>query len=40
MVGALAVVEGWLDAVNEQDAAQVEALSSEQVEIVARAGRG
>lgn len=40
VVGALAVVEGWLDAANEQDAAQVEALSSEQVEIVGPRGQG
>jgi hypothetical protein len=40
MVGALTVVENWLAAVNEQDAAQVEALSSERVEIVGPRGRG
>jgi hypothetical protein len=40
MVGALAVVENWLAAVNEQDAVQVEALSSERVEIVGPLGRG
>jgi hypothetical protein len=40
MVGVLAVVEGWLDAVNEQDAAHVEALSSERVEIVGPRGQG
>lgn len=34
------MVEGWLDAVNEQDAAQVEALSSERVEIVGPRGQG
>jgi hypothetical protein len=40
MIGALAVVETWLAAVNEQDAAQVEALSGERVEIVRPRGRG
>ena len=40
VVGALAVVEAWLDAVNEQDAAHVEALSNEQVEIVGPRGQG
>ena len=40
MIGALAVVERWLDAVNEQDAEGVEALTSEQVEIVGPRGQG
>jgi len=40
VVGALAVVEGWLDAVNKQDAARVEVLSSEQIEIVGPRGQG
>lgn len=40
MVGDLAVVEAWLDAVNEQDAAHVEVLSSEQVEIIGPRGQG
>lgn len=34
VIGTLAVVERWSDAVNEQYAAQVEALSSQRVEIV------
>jgi hypothetical protein len=40
MVGSLAVVEAWLGAVNERDAARVEELSSERVEVVGPRGQG
>ena len=40
MAGELAVVETWLNAVNDQDAAQVEAMSSDQVEIIGPRGQG
>ncbi len=40
MVGELGVVQGWLDAVNEQDATGVEELSSAHVEIVGPRGQG
>lgn len=40
MIGDLAVVETWLAAVNEQDAVQLEALTSERVEIVGPRGNG
>jgi hypothetical protein len=40
MTGELAVVELWLSAVNDEDAAGVEELTSEQVEIVGPRGQG
>lgn len=40
MIGALALVEGWLYAVTEQDAARVEAQSSERIKIVGPPGQG
>jgi len=40
VIGALAVFEKWLDAVNEQDAERVQVLSSEHIEIAGPRGRG
>jgi ketosteroid isomerase-like protein len=40
VIGDLAVVQTWLAAVNDEDAAQLEALSSEQVEIIGPRGQG
>lgn len=40
MIGDLEVVERWLAAINAEDAAGVEALTSEQVEIVGPRGQG
>lgn len=40
MIGDLEIVERWLAAINAEDAAGVEALTSEQVEIVGPRGQG